>query len=277
MTTQEQTNIVKNALELSILISETAKKLNGCHNETFRNRPQPPKHEIITATYPKIESTVKFWSPILLLTLFFLPFPIIYYYYIYKPNKEKNMEKIRKSEEYRRKCANIDEDVKQRQKTADDTFEKAIKEYNEVIIPPWEKEKAEWETDLTHRIDNAQLTLTKAKNELEELYYSTKIIPLQYRNIDALRYVYDTMSTSDYDIQGAIELYDKHRQRILDEERLYEQKTANSLSDEQNDLLARQNDIAVRARRQAALSNTVSAVQRHNTNKMLKNQFGKKK
>ena len=91
-----------------------------------------------------------------------------------------------------------------------------------------------------------------------------------------MRYIYDTVSTSDYDINGAIELYDKYRQRRIDEERLYEQQVANGLADEQNELLNRQNDIANRARREANVANIVGAVQHHNTNKMLKNHFGKK-
>lgn len=277
MTLQEQTNTVKKALELSILIDETNSKLDDCCSETFRSRPEPPTREIFKAEYPKIQSSVKFFSPILLLTLVFLPFPIFYYYLIYKPAKESDIERIRNSEEYRRKCAEIDEDVKRRQKETDLNFEKATKEYNEETIPAYEKEKAEWEADVKCRINDAKSELEKAEQELKELYDSTKIIPLQYRSIDALKYIYDTLSTSEYDIHGAIDLYDKDRRRRLDEERLYEQQVSNSLADEQNEILARQNDIADRARKEAAFSNVIGTVQHHNTNKMMKDKFGKKK
>ena len=68
---------------------------------------------------------------------------------------------------------------------------------------------------------------------------------------------------------AAIDMYDRERQRRLDEEKIYEQQRANILVMEQNDLLAEQNDIADRARREARTAAFVAAVQHHNTNKAL--------
>lgn len=276
MTKTEQTNTIKKALELTEFISESREKLNSYRSATYPGRPMPPSHQTLTVTYPEIKSSVKFWSPILWLTLCFTPFPFIYYFCMYKPKKEQDIEIIRNSEEYRCKCAEIDADVKRRQRIIDEEFERATKEYNEITIPTYEKEKAKWEADLKQKIAEAQSAIERAEKELEDLYATTRIVPLQYRSIGSLRYIYDTVSTSDYDINGAIELYDKYRQRRLDEERLYEQQVANSIADEQNELLNRQNDIANRARREANVANIVGAVQHHNTNKMLKNHFGKK-
>ena len=77
--------------------------------------------------------------------------------------------------------------------------------------------------------------------------------------MDALQYIYDMISTSDYDVRQAIE-----------EMRLQEQQQANALAMEQNDLLDRQNSIAEKARRDANIAAAVGAVQRHNTNKTIK-------
>ena len=57
----------------------------------------------------------------------------------------------------------------------------------------------------------------------------------------------------------------------LEEMRLQEQQQANALAIEQNDLLDRQNSIAEKARRDANIAAAVGAVQRHNTNKAIKN------
>lgn len=76
--------------------------------------------------------------------------------------------------------------------------------------------------------------------------------------MDALQYIYDMISTSDYDVRQAIEYFDKSQQQ------------ANALAMEQNDLLDRQNSIAEKARRDANIAAAVGAVQRHNTNKTIK-------
>lgn len=82
MTKTEQTNTIKKALELTEFISETREKLNGYRSATYPGRPMPPSHQTLTVTYPEIKSSVKFWSPILWLTLCFTPFPFIYYFCI---------------------------------------------------------------------------------------------------------------------------------------------------------------------------------------------------
>lgn len=87
--------------------------------------------------------------------------------------------------------------------------------------------------------------------------------------MDALQYIYDMISTSNYDVRQAIEYFNKSQQRALEEMRLQEQQ-ANALAMEQNDLLDRQNSIAEKARRDANIAAAVGAVQRHNTNKTIK-------
>lgn len=77
------------------------------------------------------------------------------------------------------------------------------------------------------------------------IYASSKIIPLQYRSINALRYIYDLMSTSDFEIKLAIDLYDRNEQRKLDSARLYEQQQANQLANEQNVISKKQKKMQI--------------------------------
>ena len=58
------------------------------------------------------------------------------------------------------------------------------------------------------------------QKELAALYETEKPVPLQYRNRKALQYIYDIMSTSDYDLKQAIDSYDKFKARELEEERI---------------------------------------------------------
>ncbi len=94
-------------------------------------------------------------------------------------------------------------------------------------------------------------------------YETTRLIPLTYREIEKLAYILAIMESSDYTVKEAIDLYDRDRQRALDQQRL------EALA-EQNAALEEQNAIADRARRDANRAAFVAAVQRHNTNKYLK-------
>ena len=131
-----------------------------------------------------------------------------------------------------------------------------------------------WEKSRNDRIASAESELSEVSAELAGVYEETRLVPVQYRTIYALQYVYDMMSTSDCDIHRAIDRFDKSEQRRLDEMRLHEQQQANSLAEEQNDLLDRQNNIAAKARRDANIAAIVGTVQRRNTNKTLKKWLG---
>ena len=118
--------------------------------------------------------------------------------------------------------------------------------------------------------NSERLKIMKPLQELSALYEQTRIVPAQYRDAYALQYIYDMISTSDYDVRQAIDSFDKNEQRRLDIMRLQEQQQANALAMEQNDLLDRQNTIAAKARRDANIAAVVGTVQRHNTNKTIK-------
>ena len=127
------------------------------------------------------------------------------------------------------------------------------------------------ETIVLQEIEKMEQELAQLKQELSALYEQTRIVPAQYRDAYALQYIYDMISTSDYDVRQAIDSFDKNEQRRLDIMRLQEQQQANALAMEQNDLLDRQNTIAAKARRDANIAAVVGTVQRHNTNKTIKN------
>ena len=65
------------------------------------------------------------------------------------------------------------------------------------------------------------------------LYDKLNGIPVHYRKTEIIRYIYNAVSTSDYTIKEAIELYDRNEQRKVDEARLREQQIYNQLQEEQ--------------------------------------------
>lgn len=50
-------------------------------------------------------------------------------------------------------------------------------------------------------------TIGDARDEPEALYDLSGRVPRQFRNLDALHAIYETISTSDFDVKAAINLY----------------------------------------------------------------------
>ena len=198
------------------------------------------------------------------------------YFALYRKQKAATIERIRNSAEYQQQCTAARMATNQQQLDFDEAYTKAKEEYDSVLLPRYQAARSAWETEHQAQIRKEEQELAQAKKELAALYGETRIVPAQYRRVDALQYIYDMISTSDYDVRQAIEYFDKSQQRALEEMRLQEQQQANALAMEQNDLLDRQNSIAEKARRDANIAAAVGAVQRHNTNKTNKKGMEKK-
>ncbi|MDP4120783.1 MAG: hypothetical protein Q8876_07000 [Bacillota bacterium] len=286
----QQLETIKKALEFEVYISNKKQILSRLLSEEFRSAPNKQTRYVIQKTYPPIESTTKFsWKialiPAAFLLIIFFPAAIAWiwiYNFYYKNKRDSEIEQIKNSFEYRNQCEAIDREYEKKQAEYDVIYQKLCEEYEKVILPLYKKDLAEWTAIQNKKIDEVKSKLNNAQDQLKEFYEATKIVPIQYRKIEALQYIYDIMSTSDYDVKYAIDIYDRNKQREVDEAKLYEQQVANqyaedqnSLIDEQNELIQEQNEIAEKARRDANFAAWTSAVQRHNTNKILKNRYKK--
>lgn len=310
---QLQLDDVKKALDLSSKIDDLEERQEQIQDQHFREEPSAPIHERIGKQYPPIKLTMKKDYTILDWMITFIPWIVIvatlisdgmlfnsdgtgiallfgllvfsaipqliwmliYRFSIWGRIKESS---IAKSSKYKKQCAEIDREVAERQAEADAKYDAEMQEYNEVIMPQYQQEKAEWNARKKDTLDKIRKALDYFNNELSQHYQLTKIVPLNYRNTHTLSEIYTIMANSAYDVDRAIDIYDRNEQRKLDEARLREQQRANRLADEQNrlayeqnQLLDEQNSIAEEARRDANRAATVAAIQRHNTNKALKN------
>lgn len=279
MSNESQVQTLKEVLELEKHLVSAEKSLTRKKKEHFSAPPQAPVCEIITKTYPEIVSQVKFNKALAIIpTIFFLPWIAIYYFGIYKKQQEVDIERIRYSEEYRNECARLDAEYEARQIEANKQYELQKKQFDTEIMPKYQRDLDAWNAQHEQELQALQDDLSNSKNRLASIYADTKIVPMQYRNIDALEYIYNMISTSDYDVTYAINSYDTHRQRMLDTERmkieearLQEQQIANDLADEHAQLLSEQNAISEQARRDAKFASAVGMVQQHNSNQYLKN------
>ena len=292
MEQQKQETIVKRALDLQLRIDTLESLLPQKRAEAFgKPEPQAPVCKQVAYTEPPIKHGCKInWllmlGPIvflfllasfsgsvllvLLMTASVFIWPAAYYFGIYRKQQAAAIAQIRNSDEYRKQCADAQAAAGEQQRRFDEEYEKALAEYESVLLPKYQAERSAWAAEHQAQIEKMEQELAQLKQELATLYGQTRIVPAQYRDAYALQYIYDMISTSDYDVRQAIDSFDKNEQRRLDIMRLQEQQQANALAMEQNDLLDRQNTIAAKARRDANIAAVVGTVQRHNTNKTIK-------
>ena len=277
--------VVSAALELEKKKDNLNALLQKKKQERFaKAMPQAPVCKQAHYVDPPIDPEVKFsWLLMLLPALIFIFWPIIYYI-IYDNQKKSASERIRNSDEYKQKCAAIKSEADRQQQAYNAEYSVAKNHYETVILPQYQAELKQWQDRKDNVIKAAEQELAICKKELEELYQNSHMIPLQYQNSYALQYIYNVVSTSDYDLKQAIESFDKYEQRRLDQELIRQQQAANDLAAEQimqqqeaNDLAAEANDIADRARREAKWASAVNAVQQHNLNKTVKKYTQRKK
>ena len=289
---EKQVEVVKQALELETQIQVLEQFLPEERAETYAEpEPRPPVRQEAHYIEPPIRHDCKvnwllmlgpagitlalstFSNSAFLVWMFALTLFVwvpVYYFALYRKQKAATIERIRNSAEYQQQCTAARMATNRQQLDFDEAYTKAKEEYDSVLLPRYQAARSAWEAEHQAQIRKEEQELAQAKKELAALYGETRIVPAQYRRVDALQYIYDMISTSDYDVRQAIEYFDKSQQRTLEEMRLQEQQQANALAMEQNDLLDRQNSIAEKARRDANITAAVGAVQRHNTNKTIK-------
>lgn len=327
-TREEQTNIVKRALELENLILDSQTELEQLESECFEDEPLPPEEmeaspdysslptanlefkdylkedvaknrnamNIIFADHPFICALIicfglgvlaaifsGLWMLATLIGLLIIvPVPVAAWYWFnkrkgYSARLDELNAQLPSTPEYIAAKAEIDEEVVRVQKELDEQYAKEKAEYDNVILPRYKKALATWTTEHNDKLNRTSERLENAINEQKTLYENTRIIPMQYRDIDALTYIYELMSTSEYTVKEAVDMYDKAIQREQEYARTQELgrqnallEEQNMLAEEQNELLGEQNQIAQKARREAALRGVVGMVQQRNTNKYLK-------
>lgn len=216
---------IKKALDLSIQIANTKKRLDAVAAQTFKEKPAAPaKQQILQPQYPAINPQVPFWTAELIPTLIFWPYILIYYFGRYQTKLKEEADRIRNSPEYQQQCAAIDEAYCKREAAAEEQYLAAMKQYNEKVLPAYEEELAQWTKRHNEEVAALQAELDRLINELTAHYEATKVVPAQYRQINALQYIYDCLRSSNYTVAQAINSYEQAVRRQIELERLEEER-----------------------------------------------------
>lgn len=239
---EKQVEVVKQALELETQIQVLEQFLPEERAETYAEpEPQPPVRQEAHYTEPPIRHGCKvnwllmlgpagitlalsaFSNSAFLVWMFALTLFVwvpVYYFALYRKQKAATIERIRNSAEYQQQCTAARMATNRQQLDFDEAYTKAKEEYDSVLLPRYQAARSAWEAEHQAQIRKEEQELAQAKKELAALYGETRIVPAQYRRVDALQYIYDMISTSDYDVRQAIEYFDKSQQRALEEMRL---------------------------------------------------------
>ena len=125
----------------------------------------------------------------------------VYYFALYRKQKAATIEKIRNSAEYQQQCTAARVAASRQQQAFDEAYTKAKEEYDSVLLPRYQAARSAWEAEHQAQIRKEEQELVQAKKELAALYEKPRIVPAQYRRVDALQYIYNMISTSDYDVR----------------------------------------------------------------------------
>ena len=278
MSNTNQVEVVKKALDLMKSAERGRREIRDLERQKDDKRPQ--KREVTKQPYPKVNSTLSFKKYFIIiliacvvlfalgaemesmlvvfLGMLWLPAELICYFGFFSKRKKAEEERLRAEPEYRNACLEIDRYYEAQVHQAEMEFAAAQKEYNEEILPGIESE-----------IGKKRNAVRASEGELKDLFETSKIIPKQYQNTSALEYLYDMMSTSEYDIKEAINSYERDMTRRREEEAMRLQAEANAIEDARVGALEEANYIADRTRREQRRQAVVGMVQNHNRNKAL--------
>ena len=186
------------------------------------------------------------------------------------------------------KQAALKEEKRIQQEQLDLEYAKEKEHYDNVIIPAYKKELAEWTTTHEMMIRVVSDDLNANLEALENLYEQTGLISKTNRILSNLIWLYEDMSTSEHDIERATDLLNvninqKQSAKIsaaitsmnmnmrVGFSKVYSAiEQGNYISAENNDILIGLDSDLRRVRRDMRNFNSAAVVQRHMTNKHLK-------
>ena len=312
-TQEQQTDIIKKARDLTATIMAEKGELKQLQAQRFKPIPEAPsrfvlpKPDKIQPQYPPApkssysytehckvyfkENTLK---AVLLLPAFLILVVVIYFSYLSR--LEEYNKVLAQTPEYLKARAEAEEvaaaqqqeqdaKYKAQQEKYDADYKEKKANYDNVTLPEYKTELAQWENNQQRKIQIIENELSLNQTALDELYTQTKLVSATYRALWILDWLYEDMSTSDHEIRYATELLDRDRQRLATVEAgRITQRAINNMNntmmqgfaavysaiEDGNDIGEETLAILSKTRRDVNIGNIVGTAQRHNTNKILK-------
>ena len=212
---------------------------------------------------------------------------------------------IEKHEQYKAKCREIDLENMRIMNPINKAYDEKIREWRagpyaeyENQLQKYNESVDNWYADRENEQQEMYKQSVKAKEEFLDYVNDSHLVPIDYLKLEVLEELYQVMCQSNMSVVQAIEFYDRKKQRELTIMQINKQEAAraeaeysnklamqqlaatrqqNALIDMQNQIeydkcqfLAEANDIAEQTRHDMNRNDLVATIQRHNTNKYLK-------
>ena len=190
-------------------------------------------------------------------------------------------------------------------------YQMLLEEYNKSLEIYKEKHHeyllqfSTWKNQKNAVVIELQNNVNNINARLKSLFDNNNYIPVQYQTVEALKYIGDMMTSSQFTLKETIDSYNEMIKIKIENARLAEIEKANQLTreqnllvseqkkelvrqnslideqnkalnesnqiaNEQNRLLKRQNSLINKGRKNNNLANAIGVLQHHNTNKILK-------
>lgn len=202
------------------------------------------------------------------------------YFEFLKNRKELSNKLAQNTPEYIKAYNEAERLAKEKQEALNLRYAKDKEKYETQIVPMYNQELSNWNASQEMKINVISDDLNANLDAQESLYNETKLIPKNNRSLNDLIWIYEDMSTSEHDLERAIDMLNANKQlaqsnQIKEAVNNMNNNMQNSFSavycaiENGNDIALEINDRLGKTRRDMNIGNIVSTVQRHNINKKL--------
>lgn len=240
---------LKKIIEYENKITELSEERSARISDIFVAKPKAPVCGKINREYPPVVSSMKpdykkwvlqliiamlvcsvlemFFDSIFIMLLLIFVLVMAYYNLFHKrfirfpKEKKAEEERIRNSDEYKEECRKLDEEYDRRQAEMNQTYNSEMEKYNNNL--------ATWNALRENTIKTFDSKIKEIEVLRDSLYKEVEFIPIDYRKKETVEYIYHVVSSSNYTIKQAIELYNQKVQREIEQARLRELQYQNEL------------------------------------------------
>ena len=115
-------------------------------------------------------------------------------------NRKREEEYQRQEEDYRRE------------------YDQSMDQYKNVTLVIYRRELEKWLELQSEKVKILTASLSENRKTQETLYFETQIIPKSIRSLEDITFLYDDMSSSEHDIERAIDMLNAYKQRKVTRE-----------------------------------------------------------
>ena len=105
-----------------------------------------------------------------------------------------------------------EEEYRLQQEENNREYTQSIDQYKNVTLVAYQNELQHWQELQAQKAELLKADMVENRQTQETLYSETKLIPMTIRSLEDLTYLYEDMSSSEHDIERAIDMLNAYKQ-----------------------------------------------------------------